>query len=61
MLYPAVILCVTSFSLLRYIRKMNDSESRRKKELVLPLNLVAFVLCIIGIYLFYCFLDSVQY
>jgi multisubunit Na+/H+ antiporter MnhB subunit len=61
MLLTAVILCALSLLLIGLIRKMNHSRSRRKKAWVLPLNIVAFVLGIIGLYYLYLFLDSVQY
>jgi uncharacterized membrane protein len=61
MLITAIILCFLSLLLMSLIRKMNHSHSRRKKSWVIPLNIVAFVLGIIGLYYLYLFLDSVQY
>lgn len=60
MLLTAIILCAVSFLLLRYAKRLSNSRRKRKKVWVVPLNIAAFILAIVGVYYLYIFFDSID-
>ena len=59
MFISAIISFVLCMFLLYYTSKMSKSKRSRKKELVMPLNIMAFASGLISLYLFFRVLDQV--